>query len=103
MRECRQLGVCQFRNCNDCAVSGMRVVQKSAAQWGLSVSVPGVLHTSGDDGASRQAPGVSIARSHRALSAESWPGASAGVRRPSSWETPLSLAEVAHAVQEGVL
>lgn len=81
----------------------VRIIETTAAQWGVPIPVPGVLHAACADHAPQQATGRSHAGRDRALSAKPWPGISAGVRAPEPWETPLSFEEVAHGVREGLL
>lgn len=82
---------------------GLRVVERTAAVWGLPDAVPGVLHAAGAFGLPEPAAGGRDARSHRTVQGRAWPGHSCGVRRPAAGETPLSFHEVAFAVREGLL
>lgn len=84
-------------------MSSLYQSEGEAAQRPVFHEVPRVLHAPGAVGLPRQATGWGHARRYRAIPGQSWPGASVGVRRPEPWETPLSYAEVAFAVREGLL
>lgn len=81
----------------------LRIINTTATQWAIRHEVPRLLHPAGAFSAPGQAPSVRIAGSHSAIRGESYPGASAGVRRPHSRETRLSADEVAHGLVCGVI
>jgi hypothetical protein len=78
----------------------MRIIETTAAQWGVFVQMRGVLLQAGSQHKARQAPGCIHAGGHRALPRQPWPGAHLGIRRPGLNETPLSLDECWIAVRE---
>lgn len=102
MRRCEQLGVCQSLpapwTCAGCTMPGLRVVVRTAKEWGLPHAVPPVLRTPSGQHAPEQArrPGNdgSDQAGHSALVAYVWPGRREGVRPPDAGETPLSTDEV---------
>lgn len=100
MRTCTELGVCQARECHDCPMLGMRVVDDTAAQWGLSVPVRPVLRSFGDECASEQEARLFDVGGNRAKSRVGWAGRNLGVRAPADGETPLSSAEAVVAMRE---
>ncbi len=81
----------------------VRIIETTAAQWGVFVQMRRVLCAAGAVHTTRQEVSQRNAGSHRALSGESWPGCRIGVRPPSVDETPLSLAEVKHGLKVGLL
>lgn len=78
----------------------MRIIQTTAAQWGVFVQMRGVLLKAGTERQARQASSCGHAGGHRAIPAEPWPGAHLGVRAPGIDETPLSIDECWIAVRE---
>jgi len=78
----------------------MRIIETTAAQWGVFVQMRGVLLQAGTERQARQAPGCIHAGGHRALPRQPWPGAHLGVRAPDLDETPLSADECWIAVRE---
>jgi hypothetical protein len=78
----------------------MRIIETTAAQWGVFVQMRGVLLQAGHQHQARQAPGCIHAGGHRALSRQPWPGSHLGIRAPGIDETPLSLDECWIAVRE---
>jgi hypothetical protein len=72
-------------------------------KWALPNGVYRVLHSANDDHSPNKAPSNGDAQSDRAAPSEPWPGCRAGVRRPEAWETPLSVDEVSHAVNKGLI
>lgn len=105
MRDCHNLGICQDRpiRCIGCPLQRMRIVEKTAVQWGVPVPVLGVLHAPGALDASEQAGGRRDAGCDRQIPGRAWPGRDLGVRAPYPGETPISWAEVHHGVREGLL
>jgi len=83
-------------------MSAMRIIETTAAQWGVFVQMRGVLLTAGSEHKTRQEAGSGHAGGHRALSRQPWPGAHLGVRAPGIDETPLSIDECWIAVLEGL-
>jgi hypothetical protein len=80
----------------------MRIIETTAAQWGVFVQMRGVLLQAGYQHQARQAPGCIHAGGHRALPRQPWPGAHLGIRPPGIDETPLSLDECWIAVRNGL-
>jgi hypothetical protein len=80
----------------------MRIIETTAAQWGVFVQMRGVLLQAGTQHQARQAPGCIHAGSHRAISWQPWPGSHLGIRAPGIDETPLSLDECWIAVRNGL-
>lgn len=80
----------------------MRIIETTAAQWGVFVQMRGVLLQAGTQHQTRQEAGSGNAGGHRAISREPWPGARLGVRAPSPDETALSPSECLIAVREGL-
>ena len=80
----------------------MRIIETTAAQWGVFVQMRGVLLQAGAERPARQAPGRIHAGGHRALPRQPWPGAHLGIRAPDLDETPLSDSECWIAVREGL-
>lgn len=78
----------------------MRIIETTAAQWGVFVQMRGVLLQAGTERQTRQAPGCIHVGGHRALSRQPWPGAHLGVRAPGIDETPLSIDECWIAIRE---
>lgn len=78
----------------------MRIIETTAAQWGVFVQMRGVLLQAGTEHKTRQAESCCNAGGHRALSGQPWPGAHLGVRAPGIDETPLSIDECWIAVRE---
>ena len=78
----------------------MRIIETTAAQWGVFVQMRGVLLQAGTQCQTRQAPGCVHAGGHRALPRQPWPVAHLGVRAPDIDETPLSADECWIAVRE---
>lgn len=85
----------------------MQLIETTIRAWGGGgpggLQVPRVLHATGALDAPEQRACASHARRDCPVSRESWPGASAGVRAPFSWENPLSDSEVLHGIRAGVL
>ena len=81
----------------------MRIIETTAAQWGVFVQMRRVLCAAGVVYATRQEVGQRDAGSHRALSGQPWPGAHLGIRAPGIDETPLSLDECWIAVRESLI
>ena len=104
MRDCHDLGICQDRpiRCIGCPMQRMRIVEKTAAQWGVPVPVLGVLHPAGGLDASEQASGSRDAGGDRQIPGCPWPGRDLGVRPPMPGETALGWAEVHHGLKEGL-
>lgn len=78
----------------------MRIIETTAAQWGVFVQMRRVLLKAGSQHQARQATGCIHAGGHRALSRQPWPGSNLGVRAPDPDETPLSIDECWIAVRE---
>lgn len=78
----------------------MRIIETTAAQWGVFVQMRGVLLQAGYQHQARQTPGCIHAGGHRALPRQPWPGSHLGIRPPGIDETPLSLDECWIAVRE---
>lgn len=74
-----------------------------SGQWAVFTRMRGVLCSFGAVGLPEQKTGDHDAGGHRAVQGEPWPGASVGVRRPETGETPLSPAEVRFGYMRGVL
>lgn len=81
----------------------LRIIQSTAAQWGVPVPVLGVLHAPGALDESEQAGGGRDAGGDRQVPGRAWPGRDLGVRAPMPGETALSWAEVHHGLREGLL
>lgn len=81
----------------------MRIVEKTAAQWGVPVPVLGVLHAACDFDAPEQAGGGRDVGGDRQIPGRAWPGCDLGIRPPLPGETGLSWAEVHHGLREGLL
>ncbi len=79
----------------------LRVIQKTACEWGVQHALPRLLRAPCAERTSEQGPGVSNVGSHSAGAWQSWPGKDIGIREPAPGETPLSDAEVAVAVKCG--
>ena len=109
MRDCRDLGICQDRpiRCIGCPMQRVRIIETSAAQWGIPDAVPGVLRAPGGqhvpEPASGRRDGDGRETEHRPLCTYVWPGRRDGIRAPAAGETPLSSAEVNHCLKEGLL
>lgn len=84
-------------------MSGLRVIQKTAEQWGVSPALHGVLRSSCPLNASHEAAGGRDAGCDRAFPGFTWPGQDFGARQPGTGETPLSPDEVWHGVREGLI
>lgn len=82
---------------------GVRIIETTAAQWGVPPGLPGVLRSPGAVHAPEQEAGGRDAGSDRSLSGRAWPGSDFGARRPGTGETPLSADEVWHGVQRGLI
>lgn len=80
----------------------MRIIERTANQWGVPLHMPGLLHTPGNECVPGQAPGLCAVGGDRAFPREPWPGARVGVRAPGIDETPIGYDEVAHGVREGL-
>lgn len=80
----------------------MRIIQTTAAQWGVFVQMRGVLLKAGAKRPARQETSSGNAGGHRTISWKSWPGAHLGVRQADPDETPLSESECWIAVREGL-
>ncbi len=81
----------------------VRILETTAAQWGVFVQMRGLLLQAGAQCLPEQAARGRDARRDRALLGQSWPGQGAGVRGPGIDETPLSWAEVQHGRVRGLL
>jgi hypothetical protein len=100
MRTCHELGVCQARECYDCPMHSVRVIQDTAAQWGLQHEVPGVLRAPGAQCPSRQATSQRHVGCDSQVQGSAWPGSDFGVRPPEFDETGLSHDEAIVAMRE---
>jgi hypothetical protein len=80
----------------------MRIIETTAAQWGVFVQMRGVLLQAGSQHQARQALGCIHAGGHRALPRQPWQGSHLGIRAPGIDETPLSLDECWIAVRNGL-
>ena len=87
---------------HDKTMPAMRIIETTAAQWGVFVQMRGVLLKAGTQHQARQETSCIHAGGHRALSRQPWPGAHLGVRAPDLDETPLSDSECWIAVCEGL-
>lgn len=83
-------------------MQAMRIIETTAAQWGVFVQMRGLLLQAGHQYQARQAPGCIHAGGHRAIPRQPWPGAHLGIRPPGIDETPLSLDECWIAVRNGL-
>ena len=81
----------------------VQIVNTTAAQWGVFVHMRAVLRSSGSVSAPRQEASERDAGGYREIPGEPWPGCRLGVRAPEVDETPLSVAEVDHADEKGLL
>ena len=80
----------------------MRIIQTTAAQWGVFVQMRGVLLKAGIERQAEQGGSSRDAGGHRPIPTEPWPGAHLGIRAPDPDETPLSDSECWIAVREGL-
>lgn len=78
----------------------MRIIETTAAQWGVFVQMRGVLYSAGTERQAEQGGSSRDAGGHRPIPTEPWPGAHLGVRAPGIDETPLSIDECWIAVRE---
>lgn len=78
----------------------MRIIETTAAQWGVFVHMRGVLLQAGAEHQARQASSCGHAGGHREIPRKPWPGSHLGVRAPDLDETPLSADECWIAVRE---
>jgi hypothetical protein len=81
----------------------VRIIETTAAQWGVFVQMRRVLCASGAVSTSRQEASGRDAGSDSQISRKSWPGRGVGVRGPIADETPLSRAEVHHGLTRCLL
>ncbi len=81
----------------------LQVIKTTAAQWGVSPGLPGMLRTPGAFNTPDEAAGSRDAGRDRAVSGCAWPGRDFGARQPGTGETPLSPDEVWHGVREGLI
>lgn len=81
----------------------LRIIEATAAEWGVSHAVLGMLHAPGADHTTRQEAGQRDAGGHRTSARKPWPGCRIGVRPPGIDETPLSDAEVIHGMTRCLL
>ncbi len=103
MRACNDLAVCQSRgNCAGC-VPGVRLIKKTANEWGLQPYVRELLRAAGAQRLPEQTTCSRHAGHDRAFPQSTWPGASLGVRAPGFGETPLSADEVVFGQAKGIL
>lgn len=105
MRDCHDLGICQDRpiRCIGCPLQRVRIVEKTAAQWGVPLPVLGVLHAPGSFDAPEQTGSGRDAGGDCQIPGCAWPGHDLGVRAPLPGETALGWAEVHHGLREGLL
>jgi len=82
---------------------GLHIIERTAAQWGVPLPVPSVLHAPGAERAPGQAPSGRDAGSDCQISRKSWPGRGVGVRGPIADETPLSAEEARHGLTRCLL
>ena len=80
----------------------MRIIETTAAQWGVFVQMRGVLLKAGAEHKAGQEASGGNAGGNRAISGKSWPGAHLGVRQADPDETPLSESECWVAVRDGL-
>jgi hypothetical protein len=78
----------------------MRIIETTAAQWGVFVQMRGVLLQAGHQHQARQTTGRGDAGGDRQVSREPWTGANLGIRQADPDETPLSIDECWIAVRE---
>ena len=76
---------------------------RAADLRGISVPVPGLLHTAGPECLPEQAPRGRDAGGHCPLQGCTWPGHDLGVRAPYPGEATLSWPEVIEAQRMGLL
>jgi len=81
----------------------VRIMETTAAQWGVFVQMRGVLLKASDKHQTGQTACRGNARSYRQISGKSWTGANLGIRQAEPDETPLSIDECWVAVREGVI
>jgi hypothetical protein len=67
----------------------------------VSPQVPALLRPFGDVSTPRQEAGSVDAGGNTESAGEPWTGASAGVRKPEDWETPLSADEIRLGLAQG--
>lgn len=88
-------------------MSSLRVIETTAAQWGVSPQLPRVLRAPcGQHVPESECSGGHDGRGqaeHRPLCHYVWPGRRDGARAPDTGETPLSPDEVWHGVREGLI
>jgi len=81
----------------------VRIIETTAALWGVPPGMPGVLRASGAVGTPKQETSVRDAGRDSPVSGRAWPGRGSGVRGPGIDETPLSACEVAYGQMKGLL
>lgn len=72
----------------------MRIISKTAAQWGLQPAVPTLLHPPRTERAPKQGAGCGHACGHCATAGSADKRGRCSIRRPDAGETPLSPTEV---------
>lgn len=80
----------------------MRIMETTAAQWGVFVQMRGVLLKASDKHQTGQTPCRGNAGIYRQVPGKSWTGANLGIRQADPDETPLSESECWVAVREGL-
>lgn len=75
-------------------MSSLRIIEQTAAGWGVPVHVPDLLRPPGLERPSRKGLGWSTAGGYRSFQGRTWPGRDLGVRAPDDGETPLSRGEI---------
>jgi hypothetical protein len=105
MRTCSDLGVCQSKECSECSecLRSLRIIGDTAKQWGLQLQLPRMLCPSCAQRLSRQNASILDVDRDCEISRGPFAGSRFGVRAPTPDETPLSVAEVIHALKVGLL
>ena len=78
----------------------MRIIETTAAQWGVFVQMRGVLCKIGIEYQTGQKQGFGDAGLNKPISRESWTGQNLGIRGPEIEETELSWDEVLFAFKK---
>lgn len=81
-------------------MSPMRIIETTAAQWGISNAVREVLRSSGSECTPEQDRSSETTCRHCASLRQTYAGAGFGVREPDADETPLSDSEKLIALRE---